>query len=159
MSFRFAQTHSFAKILSRPLTSSPSFWSPWKRSSPTHNKETTMTRGNLFSELTYASELEVRIRKVRLAENEEGYFSKCLRSPEDTYNLFKAFFDKSPVELFLVLHLKTNTRLSAFEIVSKGILNQTLVHPREVFKSAILRNAASIIIAHNHPSGNSEPTN
>jgi len=117
-----------------------------------------MTRGNLFSELTYASELEVRIRKVRLAENEEGYFSKCLRSPEDTYNLFKAFFDKSPVELFLVLHLKTNTRLSAFEIVSKGILNQTLVHPREVFKSAILRNAASIIIAHNHPSGNSEPS-
>jgi DNA repair protein RadC len=54
--------------------------------------------------------------------------------------------------------LKPNNGIDTFEIVSKGILNSSLVTPREIFKSAILQNAAAIILYHNHPSGNCEPS-
>ena len=57
-----------------------------------------------------------------------------------------------------MIHLKSNNGIAAFEIVSKGVLNSSLVTPREIFKSAILQNAASIILCHNHPSGNCEPS-
>ncbi|MBK7981821.1 MAG: hypothetical protein IPK06_17790 [Ignavibacteriae bacterium] len=45
-----------------------------------------------------------------------------------------------------------------FEIISEGLLNSSLVHPREVFRGAIVATCSSIIIAHNHPSGNIEPS-
>jgi len=45
-----------------------------------------------------------------------------------------------------------------FEIITEGILNSSLVHPREIFRGAIVATCASIIIAHNHPSGNPEPS-
>ena len=61
-------------------------------------------------------------------------------------------------EVFLVFCLNTTQRIISREIVSIGILDRTLVHPREIFRMAILRNAASIIIAHNHPSGRVEPS-
>ena len=47
---------------------------------------------------------------------------------------------------------------NGFEIVSEGTLNSSLVHPREVFRGAIVATSASIIVAHNHPSGNPEPS-
>lgn len=117
-----------------------------------------MTKRDLFQKTTYLHELEVRIKKVSIADNERKYFSKAISGPEETFQIFKNLFHNSPVELFVVIHLKSNNQISAFETVSKGTLNQSLVHPREVFKSAILRNASSIIIAHNHPSGNLEPS-
>ena len=57
------------------------------------------------------------------------------------------------VENFIVIHLNTRKRPIGFEVVSNGTLDTLLVHPRDVFKSAIVSNAAAIIIAHNHPSG------
>ncbi|HBI17486.1 MAG TPA: hypothetical protein DDY52_05090 [Candidatus Moranbacteria bacterium] len=61
-------------------------------------------------------------------------------------------------ENFVVLYLNARNQLICKEIISVGTLNANLVHPREVFKPAIDNFAASIIIAHNHPSGGAEPS-
>jgi len=61
-------------------------------------------------------------------------------------------------EHFFVLCLNIRGRQIKKELVSKGILNAAIVHPREVFYAAILHNAASIIVVHNHPSGDTEPS-
>ena len=59
-------------------------------------------------------------------------------------------------EHFVVFYLNARSQVIASYTVSVGTLSASLVHPREVFKGAILRNAAAIIVAHNHPSGNIE---
>ncbi len=61
-------------------------------------------------------------------------------------------------EHFVCLHLNSRNQINAVETVSVGTLNASLVHPREVFKAAILNNAASVIIAHNHPSNDVTPS-
>ena len=61
-------------------------------------------------------------------------------------------------ECVVCLHLNTTHKVIAKEIVSIGSLNQSVVHPRELFKGAILNSASAIIIAHNHPSGEVEPS-
>jgi len=61
-------------------------------------------------------------------------------------------------EVFIVIHLDTRNQVSAIEPVSYGDLNTNHIAMREVFKGAILSNAASIILAHNHPSGSLTPS-
>ena len=61
-------------------------------------------------------------------------------------------------EHFKVIHLDSAGQVVFSSIVSKGLVNQAPVHPREVFKEAIRRNASSIILAHNHPSGSLTPS-
>ncbi len=63
-----------------------------------------------------------------------------------------------PRESFFVFHLNNNHEIISFETVSIGTINQTLVHPREVFRAAIAIGAAAIIIGHNHPSGKAVPS-
>jgi DNA repair protein RadC len=60
--------------------------------------------------------------------------------------------------VFIILILNSANNLIRDVQISEGILNSSLVHPREVFKSAILESAASIILLHNHPSGEAEPS-
>jgi DNA repair protein RadC len=57
-----------------------------------------------------------------------------------------------------ILHLNTKNRLIGYEVVSTGSLTASVVHPREVFKAAILNNSDAIICAHNHPSGDTTPS-
>lgn len=61
-------------------------------------------------------------------------------------------------EAFWVLHLNPQNQVIEKELVSLGIVNSSVVHPREVFKRAILNSAAAIITVHNHPSGNTQPS-
>ena len=61
-------------------------------------------------------------------------------------------------EVFVVLHLDVRNRVVAHEITSIGSQTASMVHPREVFKSAILKGTCSIILAHNHPSGDPAPS-
>ncbi len=61
-------------------------------------------------------------------------------------------------EAFWVLHLNTQNQVIEKELVSLGIVNCSVVHPREVFKKAILNSAAAIITVHNHPSENTQPS-
>lgn len=65
----------------------------------------------------------------------------------------------SPAARYPVLHLDSRHRVRATETVSIGTLNSAIVHPREVFKAAILANSHAIICAHNHPSGDLGPSN
>ena len=68
------------------------------------------------------------------------------------------FLHEKDREHFVVLLLNTKNEIMAHEIVTMGILDSSLVHPREVFKPAIAGSAASIIVIHNHPAGNPEPS-
>ena len=61
-------------------------------------------------------------------------------------------------EHFMCFHLSARNQVNSLETVSIGTLNAALVHPREIFKAAILSNAASIIVAHNHPSDDVTPS-
>lgn len=86
------------------------------------------------------------------------YKDRCVRSPEDGYQLLKQFLGKVDREYFVVVCLDTKNQPTAINICYIGSLNASLVHPRECFKPAILSNAASILVGHNHPSGQSEPS-
>lgn len=62
------------------------------------------------------------------------------------------------VECFVCITLNGCHKIIGTYVISKGLVNQTIVHPREVFRPAIADNAVAVIIAHNHPSGNLEPS-
>lgn len=61
-------------------------------------------------------------------------------------------------EHFYVMHLDTRSRINMVELVSIGTLTASLVHPRETFRRAVIQGSASIIVAHNHPSGEVDPS-
>lgn len=65
---------------------------------------------------------------------------------------------KADREQMLCLHLDTKHRPIGCQLISVGTLNSTVVHPREVFKAALLRNAHAVLLAHNHPSGDASPS-
>lgn len=80
-----------------------------------------------------------------------------LDSPKTVANFLYEHFRDSFKEEFCILLLNTKNHVIAVQTVSIGTLNQSLVHPREVFRYAILKNANSIILSHNHPSGDPTP--
>lgn len=81
-----------------------------------------------------------------------------IHSPEDVVKRFQPLLRDLKHEVFKVLLLDSANHLLRDVKVSEGILNSSLVHPREVFSPAIMEPAASIILLHNHPSGNPEPS-
>jgi DNA repair protein RadC len=83
---------------------------------------------------------------------------RMLKSPEDVAAEVKSQLKGKRKEHFLVLCLDTRNRLIGGKLVSMGSLDTSIVHPREVFKEAISSCAASVIFAHNHPSGDPEPS-
>lgn len=83
--------------------------------------------------------------------------SSILLSPKDVWQRMEDIRG-SKKEHFVVFYLDSRNQEIQREIISIGTLNESLVHPREVFEGAIKNNAASIIIAHNHPSGELEPS-
>ncbi|MEK4712039.1 JAB domain-containing protein [Sporosarcina sp. FSL K6-5500] len=82
------------------------------------------------------------------------YKDRAIRSPEDGYNLFKQFLGELDREYLVVMCLDVKNQPTAINVCHIGSLNASIVHPREVMKIAILSNSASILICHNHPSGN-----
>lgn len=78
-------------------------------------------------------------------------------SSKDVYNYLKEFKNQDR-EMFIVIGLNTKNQPVYREIVAIGDLNSAIVHPRETFKKAIMMSCSSIIIAHNHPSGDLEPS-
>jgi len=88
----------------------------------------------------------------------EGFTRKALNGPDDVWESFKWIFATSPVEKFVVFVLNAINKCVAVDVVSTGLVNTALVHPRETFRSAIACCGAAVIVAHNHPSGNAEPS-
>ncbi|MFH1049886.1 MAG: DNA repair protein RadC [bacterium] len=83
---------------------------------------------------------------------------KRIQSPGDIANFYIPRLRAEKAETFRTLLLNSSNHIFREIIVSQGTLNASLVHPREVFKTAISESAASIILLHNHPSGNPEPS-
>ncbi|WP_341201081.1 JAB domain-containing protein [Planomicrobium okeanokoites] len=86
------------------------------------------------------------------------YKERSVKSPKGSYNLLKHFLEDKDREYFIVAALDIKNQPVSVHVCHVGSLNACIVHPREVMKSAILSNAASIIVGHNHPSGNPTPS-
>ncbi len=94
------------------------------------------------------------IKKYNLAK--KGKFP--VRTANDVFEYASQRLPSNDKEHFMVLHLDSKNMIIKDEIVSTGILNASMVHPREVFKSAIKESANAIILVHNHPSGDPTPS-
>lgn len=86
------------------------------------------------------------------------YGKRKITSPSDAIEIGRSMLDGSDREKLLLCCLNTKNEPTNLNIVSIGSLNSSIVHPREVFKLAILGNSASIILFHNHPSGDTTPS-
>jgi len=81
-----------------------------------------------------------------------------ITKPTEAIAAIKAMLGKMDREYFMSIHLDARNSVTGIEIVSIGILNASMVHPRELFKAAILNSASSIILVHNHPSCDLTPS-
>ena len=81
-----------------------------------------------------------------------------IKKPQDVVKAIRARIQDKAKEHFKLILLNTRNKIISISNVSTGTLNTSLVHPREVFKDAIMHNAASVILTHNHPSGDIEPS-
>jgi len=97
--------------------------------------------------------VKVRVELVKEGPERTIY----IKSPSDVANHLSEYA-KRDREHLLCIYLNTKNRVLGIEVVSIGTLNFSPVHPREIFKGAILASADSIILAHNHPSGDPEPS-
>jgi DNA repair protein RadC len=93
-----------------------------------------------------------------LKESSIMYEKRKITSSNEAARLIKDFIGDADREIFVILCLNTKNEPTAIHTVSIGTLNSSMVHPREVFKAAILANSANILLAHNHPSGNVAPS-
>ncbi|ERI07181.1 JAB domain-containing protein [Aneurinibacillus aneurinilyticus] len=101
----------------------------------------------------------VNIVSVKLVkESSLLYKNRRIRNPADAAKLVQEILESCDREQLLVCCLDTKNQPTAIHTVSIGSLNSSIVHPREVFKVAVLSNAASIILFHNHPSGDPAPS-
>jgi DNA repair protein RadC len=82
----------------------------------------------------------------------------AISSPKDAAKAAQSILKNKKKEYFLIFPLDSRNKIAKESIISIGTLTANLVHPREVFKEAISRNAVQIIVIHNHPSGNPEPS-
>lgn len=89
-------------------------------------------------------------------EPELGDFN--IKDPESVVKAIRASIKEKAKEHFKLILLNTRNRIIGISTVSIGTLDSNLVHPREVFKEAIAHSAASVVLAHNHPSGDPEPS-
>ena len=101
----------------------------------------------------------IQIVSVQMVKDRNFMYDyKRITSPKDIYQIMRDFIGNMDRETFVMAALDTKNNVNALHTVSVGSLNASIVHPRELFKVAILANAASIIVAHNHPSGDPAPS-
>ena len=98
------------------------------------------------------------IVSIKQVVRESDFPMITVRSPEDAAHAIQKEISDEDREIFLVLCLNTKNEVVAIHRASVGSINSTIVHPREVFKAAILNNACSILVAHNHPSYQTNPS-
>lgn len=102
-----------------------------------------------------------KLPRIKLALVREprpaNYAPRKITGPSDLEAMLDGL-KREAQEVFVAVHLNTKNEAIAIHEVTRGTLSASLVHPREVFKAAMLNNAHSIIVAHNHPSGDSTPS-
>lgn len=103
--------------------------------------------------------MKIEVVELKVKQVWRDVVSEALTCPGDV----TAYIDTLDIvtsdrEVFVVLHLDVRNRVVAHEISSIGSQTASMVHPREVFKSAIVKGTCSIILVHNHPSGDPSPS-
>ncbi len=102
----------------------------------------------------------IELSKRRNKKLNKGYDKeKIITSAKEIYNMLSDEMKSYKKEVLKIVLLDTKNKVIDIKDVSIGTLNASLIHPREVFKEAIKASAFSLILVHNHPSGNSEPSN
>lgn len=96
--------------------------------------------------------------RVKLVRERSVTYERHVGRPQEAAAFAREVLRGRDRELFVCIHLSSKHDVLSAEVVAIGTLNATLVHPREVFKGAILANAAAVVLAHNHPSGHTEPS-
>jgi DNA repair protein RadC len=114
----------------------------------------------MFGERTVKQ--SVNIYSLRMVKESTASYTvdNPIKSPAEAVHMMNQIFDleHQPNELFIILCVDIKNKIAGAHVISQGTLNSSLVHPREVFKAALLNNASSIIVAHNHPSGDPAPS-
>lgn len=98
----------------------------------------------------------VSTRLVR--ESSILYENRTVTTPGQAVELVKGFLEDMDRERFILICLNTKNAPTSLYTVSVGSMSASIVHPREVFRVAIATNASSVILSHNHPSGNPDPS-
>ena len=114
-------------------------------------------KGDVVPALKILSFIELSKRYSKLVKG--GYNKKPIKSAKDVYDMLVDEMRPYKKEVLKVILLDTKNVPISVKDVSVGTLNSSLIHPREVFKEAIKESAYSIILVHNHPSGNCTPSN
>jgi len=110
------------------------------------------------SQLIACFEIAKRYKRKDTKKENIKQKEKPVTSPEDAFELIRIKLEDTSIENFFVLSFDVRNKFIGIDRISKGTVSASLVHPRETFKSAIRRHAAQIMIAHNHPSGDIEPS-
>jgi len=105
-----------------------------------------------------ACKLKAAFKLGEKAQTTPTKYGQKIESPKDVFELLKNDLGDKKKEHFKILSLDSRNKLISIDDVSIGTINANLVHPREVFKTAIQHLAVSIVIVHNHPSGDPEPS-
>ena len=95
---------------------------------------------------------------IRMVEQPPLYSNETMNNPDAAIRVMNEFLSQMDRELFCIVNLQADLTPINMNIVSVGSLNEALINPREIFKSAILSNAHSMMLIHNHPSGNLTPS-
>lgn len=99
---------------------------------------------------------------LRLVQSGKSFVRECanLVCPRDVVAFMTPYAERELSEVFWILALDAQNKLIRNQpiVITIGLLNCSLIHPREVFRSAIVAGAASIVLCHNHPSGNPAPS-
>lgn len=129
-------------------------------SNATYKQDTSIaTSKNNNSENRPITPKRVNVVSLKMVKEKSSlYAHRKITSPSDAADLLRDFLENSDREMFLVCCLDSKNQPTCINVVSIGTLNSSLVHPREVFKAAILANSHSILVAHNHPSDDLLPS-
>ncbi len=101
----------------------------------------------------------IKVKSLEVREIEYAYDKRPkINSMDDVVQIVKPMIADLNKEFFMALYLNTKNGVLKQEIISIGSLNANIVHPREIFKTACMISASSIIVAHNHPSGDPTPS-
>ena len=109
-------------------------------------------------QLIASFELSKRLLKENIENEKERVRKNAITTPSEIVKIIQPEIEDYSKEHFLVISFDVRNRIIGIDKTSKGTLSASLVHPRETFESAIRRHAAQIIVAHNHPSGDCEPS-
>jgi len=117
------------------------------------------TYSNENEETCTAKNKRIQIVKIELVrERTETFAIDKVNCRNAAAGVLASFIGEMDRECFVVICLDNRNNVNALNMVSMGTINNTLVHPREVFKAAILSNASRIVVGHNHPSGDTTPS-